>query len=124
MPMSTPPEPAAAPSPVPAPPATRGTRLLLAGAAVALLGLLVGPRLSASRRDGVSPDRRRSARRPVPGGQAPARGQRDFRRGRLAAALSGPSCWRARRARCTCRSISPPRPADERRSARRWIWRW
>ena len=90
MPMSTPPEPSAAPSPVPAPPASRGTRLLLAGAAVALLGLLVGPRLSASRRD------ERVARPAASGGgqcragQAPARGQRDFRRGRLSAALSGP----------------------------------
>jgi Ca-activated chloride channel family protein len=90
MPMSTPPEsPSAAPSPVPAPPATRGIRLLLAGAAVALLGLLVGPRLSASRRGepgarpAVSPGGQCRA------GQAPARSQRDFRRGRLTAALSG-----------------------------------
>jgi Ca-activated chloride channel homolog len=86
--MSTPPEAPAAPAPAPTPPASRGTRLLLAGAAVALVGLLIGPRLSASRRE--VPDARPAASgSQCRIGRAAARAQQDFRRGRLAAALSG-----------------------------------
>lgn len=65
------------------------TRLLLTGATVALLGLLIGPRLSASRREHPQPERAASAGQ-CQAGKAPARGQRDFRRGQLAAALSAP----------------------------------
>jgi Ca-activated chloride channel family protein len=66
------------------------TRLLLTGATVALLGLLIGPRLSASRREGPDPRPAVTTSGQCRAGQAPARGQRDFRRGRLAAALSAP----------------------------------